>query len=153
MCGLLRLWGILCAVAAQSVQNAALTLQRKAVFGHQMGPHFVHEVAVQMVDAAALHALQVQVFPAVAAFVHILEHGLLALVGHIFHDALLPGQLVEVAVHGGWVGAGTLLLQMLQNVGGTDCVLPVVDEIIQNQLAGLGIVAVAPCHGKRTLPF
>ena len=66
MCGLLRLWGILCAVAAQSVQNAALALQGKAVFGHQMGPHFVHEVAVQMVDAAALHALQVQVFPAVA---------------------------------------------------------------------------------------
>ena len=44
LCGLLRLRGILCAVAAQSVQNAALTLQRKAVFGHQMGPHFVHEV-------------------------------------------------------------------------------------------------------------
>ena len=67
--------------------------------------------------------------------------------------ATKTGQLVEVAVHGGGVGAGTLLLQMLQNVGGTDCVLPVVDEIIQNQLAGLGIVAVAPCHGKRTLPF
>ena len=65
MCGLLRLWGILCAVAAQSVQNAALTLQRKAVLGHQMGPHFVHEVAVQMIDAPALYAFEVQMLPAV----------------------------------------------------------------------------------------
>ena len=93
MCGLLRLWGILCAVAAQSVQNAALALQGKAVFGHQMGPHFVHEVAVQMVDAAALHALQVQVFPAVAAFVHILEHGLLALVATYFMMRCSPASL------------------------------------------------------------
>ena len=31
--------------------------------------------------------------------------------------------------------------------------LPVVDEIIQNQLTGLGIVAVASCHESFTHPF
>ena len=77
LCGLpgrVGLFLFLGAVTAQPIQNAALALQGKAVLCHQVGTHFVHEVAVQMIDAAALHALQVQMFPAVAAFVHILEH-------------------------------------------------------------------------------
>ena len=67
---------------------------------------------------------------AVAALVHVLEHGFFALVGYVFHDALLPGQLVQIAVHRGGVGACALRFQMLQNVGSTHRVLPVVDEII-----------------------
>ena len=69
MCGLLRLWGILCAVAAQSVQNAALALQGKAVLRHQVGPHLIHKAAVQVVDAPAARAFEVQMLPAVAALV------------------------------------------------------------------------------------
>ena len=91
--------------------------------------------------------------PAVAVLIHILEHGLLTLIGYIFHNALLAGQLVEIAVHSGRIRAGTLFLQMLQNIGGTDCVLAVVDEVIQNQLACFGIIPVTSCHEKATHPF
>ena len=114
---------VLCAAAAQSVQNAALALQGEAVLRHQMGTHLIHKVAVQVINAPALHALQVQVLAAVAAFVHILEHGLFALIGHIFHNALLACQLVQIPVHRGGIGAGPLCLQMFQNVGCTDRVL------------------------------
>ena len=100
------------------------------MLGHQVGAHLVHEVAVQMIDAPAPHAFEVQVLPAVAALVHILEHGLFALVGHIFHHPLLSGQLVQIAVDGGGVGAGPFGLQMLEDVGGADRVLAVADEII-----------------------
>ena len=133
MCGLtirVGLFLFLGAVAAQTIQNAALALQGKAMLCHQVGAHLVHEVAVQMIDAPALHAFEVQMLPAVAALVHVLEHGFFALVGNVFHDALLPGQLVQIAVHRGGVGACALIFQMLQNVGSTHRVLPVVDEII-----------------------
>ena len=39
---------------------------------------------------------------------------------------------------------------MFQNVGCTDRVLAVADEIIQDELAGLGVVAVASCHDADT---
>ena len=142
----------MCAAAAQSVQNAALALQGEAVLRHQMGTHLIHKVAVQVIDAPALHALQVQVLAAVAALVHILEHGLFALIGHIFHNALLACQFVQIPVHRGGIGAGPLCLQMFQNVGCTDRVLAVVDEIIQDQLPGFGVVPPATCHGI-SLPF
>ena len=100
----------------------------------------------------SLHALQVQVLAAVAALVHILEHGLFALIGHIFHNALLACQFVQIPVHRGGIGAGPLCLQMFQNVGCTDRVLAVVDEIIQDQLPGFGVVPPATCHGI-SLPF
>ena len=70
LCGLPRMEGVLCAAAAQSVQNAALALQGEAVLRHQMSTHLIHKVAVQVIDAPALHALQVQVLAAVAALVH-----------------------------------------------------------------------------------
>ena len=92
-------------------------LQGKAMLCHQVGAHLVHKMAVQMIDASALHALEVQVLPAVASLVHILEHRPLAFIGHIFHNALLAGKLIQIAVHGGGVGACALRLQMLQNVG------------------------------------
>ena len=133
MCGLISRVGLfrfLGTVTAQTIQNAALALQGKAVLCHQMGAHLVHEVAVQMIDASALHAFEVQMLPAVAALVHVLEHGFFALVGYLLHDALLPGQLVQIAIHRGGVGACALRFQMLQNVGSTHRVLPVVDEII-----------------------
>ena len=105
-------FGFLCgAAAAQTVQNAALALQGKAVLRHQVAPHFIHEMAVQVVDAAAPHALQVQVLPAVAALVHILEHGFFALVRHVFHHPLLPGQFIQIAVDRGGVGGRALLFQ------------------------------------------
>ena len=109
---------VLCAAAAQSVQNAALALQGEAVLRHQMGTHLIHKVAVQVIDAPALHALEVQMLPAVASLVHILEHRPLAFVGYIFHNALLAGKLVQITVYSGGVGACALRLQMLQNVGG-----------------------------------
>ena len=89
---------------------------------------------------------------AVAALVNVLEHRFFAFVRHIFHNALLARQFVEVAVHRGGVWAGALGLQVLQNVRRTDRVLPVVDEIIQDELTGLGVVAAASCHDIR-LPF
>ena len=68
----LPVFGLICsAAAAQTVQNAALALQREAVLCHQVGAHLVHEVAVQMIDAPALHAFEVQMLPAVAALVQI----------------------------------------------------------------------------------
>ena len=97
---------------------------------HQVGAHFIHKMAVQMVDAPALHALEVQMLPAVAPLVHILEHRPLAFIGHIFHNALLARQLIQIAVHGGGVGACALRFQVLQNVGGAYRVLAVVDEVI-----------------------
>ena len=118
------------AMTAQPVQHAALTLQGKAVLRHQVGAHFIHKMAVQVIDAPALHALEVQVLPAMASLVHILEHRPLAFVGYIFHNALLAGKLVQIAVYSGGVGACALRLQMLQNVGGTYCVLTVVDEVV-----------------------
>ena len=120
--------------------------------GHQMGAHLVHKVTVEMVDAAALNALEMQMLPAVAALVDVLEDGPFALVGDVFHDALLSGQLVEVAVDRRGVGAGTFRLQVFEDVGRADRVLAVVDEIIENQLPGLGIVAVTSCHCK-IIPF
>ena len=81
------------------------------MLGHQVGAHLVHEVAVQMIDAPAPHALEVQVLPAVAALVHILEHGLFALVRHVFHHPLLPGQFIQIAVDRGGVGGRALLFQ------------------------------------------
>ena len=57
MCGLtirVGLFLFLGAVAAQTIQNAALALQGKAMLCHQVGAHLVHEVAVQMIDAPAL---------------------------------------------------------------------------------------------------
>ena len=98
--------------------------------------------------AAAPHALQVQVLPAVAALVHILEHGFFALVRHVFHHPLLPGQFIQIAVDRGGVGGRALLFQVGQNVGRADCVLAVIDEIIQDELACFGVVAVASCHAK-----
>ena len=92
-------------MTAQPVQHTALALQGKAVLCHQVGAHLIHKMAVQVIDAAALHALEVQMLPAVASLVHILEHRPLALVGYIFHNALLARQLVQIAVHGGGVGA------------------------------------------------
>ena len=67
-------------------------------------------------------------------------------------DAEFARQLVEVAVDGGGVGAGALGLQMFQNIRRTDRVLPVVDEIIQDELPGFGVVSAATCHDIR-LPF
>ena len=46
------------------------------------------------------------------------------------NNALLAGKLVQIAVYSGGVGACALRLQMLQNVGGTYCVLTVVDEVV-----------------------
>ena len=46
LCGLPRMGAVLCAAAAQSVQNAALALQGEAVLRHQMGTHLIHKVAV-----------------------------------------------------------------------------------------------------------
>ena len=122
------------------------------MFGHQMGAHLVHEVAVQVIDPPALHTFEVQMLPAVPPFVHILEHSFFALVSDIFHDALFARQLIEIPVDGGGVGAGALGLQMLQNIRRADCVLPVVDELIQDELPGFGVVSAATCHDIR-LPF
>ena len=57
--GLLGRFVLLGTMAAQTIQNAALALQGKTMFCHQVGAHLVHEVAVQMIDAPALHALEV----------------------------------------------------------------------------------------------
>ena len=122
------------------------------MFGHQMGAHLVHEVAVQVIDPPALHTFEVQMLPAVPPFVHILEYCFFALVGDVFHDALFARQLVEIPVDGGGVGAGALGLQMFQNIRRTDRVLPVVDEVIQDELPGFGVVSAATCHDIR-LPF
>ncbi len=116
-----------------------------------MAPHLVHEVAVEVIDAAALHTLEMQMLAAMAALVDVLEHRPFALVGDIFHDALLARQLVEVAVDRGGVGACPLRFQMLEDVGRTDCVLAVVDEVIEDQLPGLGVVSIASCHAKSFL--
>ncbi|EDP20824.1 hypothetical protein FAEPRAM212_02149 [Faecalibacterium prausnitzii M21/2] len=117
-------------MTAQPVQHTALALQGKAVLRHQVGAHLIHKMAVQVIDAPALHALEVQVLPAMAPLVHILEHRPLAFIGYIFHNALLAGKLVQITVYSGGVGACALCLQMLQNVGGAYRVLAVVDEVI-----------------------
>ena len=46
--------------------------------------------------------------------------------------------------------AGALGFEVLEDIGRTDRVLAVADEIIQDELAGLGVVAVASCHDADT---
>ena len=104
------------------------------MLGQQVLAHLVHEMAVHVEDLAAAGALEVDVLVAVVGLVGVLVDGPLALAGDVLHHPVLAGQLVQIAVDGGGVGAFALGLQVGDDVGGADGVPPVGGQVVQDEI-------------------
>ena len=106
-----------------------------------MAAHLVHEVAVHVENLTAAHALEVDVLVAVVLLVGVLVDRPLALAGDVLHHPVLAGQLVEVAVDGGGVGALARRFEVGDDVGGADGAAAVFGQVVEDEPPGAGVVA------------